>query len=126
MADLFPFKAVIHTVIAGAAISAGQPVYVDSNGVAQLGDASAAGTATVKGLALQTVGAAQGLNILKEGHVEGCGVSGLAYSALVYLSDTAGALADGAGTVTKVIGSVVPVTDKDLTKVLYVDLDWAS
>jgi hypothetical protein len=124
IAVVFPLKATIHTVIAGAAITAGQPVYVDSNGKGQLGDASAAGTAGVRGIALQSVGAGQALNILKEGHLEGCGVSGLTYDDPVYLSDTAGTLADAAGTVSKIVGRVAAMTEKDLTKVLYVDLPW--
>ncbi len=124
VAVIFPLKAEIHTAIAGAAITAGQPVYVDTNGKAQLGDASAAGTAALRGIALQTVGAGQAFNMCKRGHLEGMGVSGEAYDAPMYLSDTAGSLADAAGTVSLIVGVVAPMTDKDLTKVLFVDLLW--
>lgn len=123
VAVVFPLKAEIHTCLAGAAITAGELVYLDSNGVAQLADGSAAGTAYPYGLALQSAGIGQAFNVLKRGHVAGFTIT-QAYWAQVFVSDTAGAIADAAGTVDVSIGRVVPMTDKALTKVLFIDIDY--
>jgi hypothetical protein len=116
-------KAEIYDVVAGATITAGQPVYIDSNGDAQLTDASAAGTAQVAGIALNGGGAGQAISVIHHGCIYGFDLSGIAYWGLAYLSDTAGTLADGVGTVTVPVGRVVPLSDSDRTKVLFVDID---
>lgn len=121
--DTDPVK---RTYISAAAVAALQPVYIDSNGRAALADASVAGTAGVRGLALLKVGALQPVACIKEGAVSGFDLSGLAYDAPVYLSDTAGELADAAGTVSVVVGRVEPMSDSDRTKVLYVNLHAVS
>jgi hypothetical protein len=120
---LFPLKAEIHTMIAAVAITAGQAVYQDSAGKADLADASAAGTAGMRGIALQSAGIGQPINVLKRGHVEGFTIA-QAYDAPLYLSDTAGAIADAAGTVSYLVGIVVGLTDKDITKAVFIDLSW--
>lgn len=107
------------SMIAGAAITAGQAVGMDANGKAILADASAAGTAGVRGIALKTVAAGEALTVVAEGEVEGFTIS-QAYDAPIFLSDTAGALADAAGTVSVAVGNVSAATDKDLTKLLFV------
>jgi hypothetical protein len=122
----FPDKAITFDVIAGATITQGQPIYIDSNGVAQLADASLTGTAQVRGISMSNVRSGQVLSVIKEGWLEGMGVSGLAYDARVYLSDTVGVLADAVGTVGVTIGRVLPATDNSKTKLLYVDLDFLS
>jgi hypothetical protein len=73
-----------------------------------------------RGIALKSVAAGQPVPVLVRGVVFGFTVSGLAYDAAVYVSDTAGSLADAAGTTSLVAGRVVPLTDRGLTKVLYV------
>ncbi len=123
VAVVFPLKAEIHTGIAGAAITAGQAVTIDANGDVILADASVAGTTVNPAIALETVGAAQAINILKRGQVAGFTLS-QAYGAELFLSDTAGDLADAAGTVSIHAGRVAAMTDKDRTKVLYVDFTW--
>jgi hypothetical protein len=45
--------------------------------------------------------------------------------AVAYLSDTAGALDDAAGTLTVVCGRVLVLPDGNNTKILYVDFSWA-
>jgi hypothetical protein len=110
-------------MIAAVAITAGQIVYEDTAGKADLADASAAGTTVVPAVALQTVGAGSAVNVLKKGHVEGFTIA-QAYGAQIFLSDTAGALADAAGTVSVAVGRIVAMTDKDLSKVLFVDFGW--
>lgn len=123
IAAAHPTKAEIVTMIAAAAITAGQSVYQDAAGKADLADASVAGTAGTRGIALQTVGAGQAVDVLKRGYVEGFTLT-QAYDAPIYQSDTAGDLADAAGTVSYLVGIVAPLTDKDITKALYVDLSW--
>lgn len=112
-------KAQTVSMIAAAAITAGQVVYMDANGKADLADASAAGTAGARGIALRTVAAGEALTVVAEGEVEGFTIA-QAYDAPIYLSDTAGALADAAGTVSVLCGNVSAATNKDLTKLLYV------
>lgn len=112
-------KAQTIPMIAAAAITAGQVVYMDANGKADLADASAAGTAGARGIALRTVAAGEPVTVLSEGEIEGYTIT-QAYDAPIFLSDTAGALADAAGTVSVAVGNVSATTDKSLAKLLYV------
>jgi hypothetical protein len=49
----------------------------------------------------------------------------MAYDAIAYLSNTAGALADAAGGTSVACGRIVPLTNgATLTKVLYADFRW--
>ena len=119
-----PIKARTRQMIAAATITAGQVVYQDSAGKADLADGSSAGTAQVRGIALNGGGAGQAINVLWDGEVEGFTITSLAYDARVYLSDTAGALADAAGTVAVTVGRVVAKSDSPtLTKVLQIVVD---
>jgi hypothetical protein len=121
-----PDRDEVYDFIAGATIEKGQPFYIDSNGKAQLADASIAGTAQVRGIATRAARNGQVFSGIKRGFLEGMGISGLAYDARVYLSDTVGTLADAAGTVSVTIGRVLPATDSDLTKLLFVDIDYLT
>jgi hypothetical protein len=109
--------------LAAEALTNGQVAYlVAASGKYGLADANASGKEQVRGIVIDAAGANQGTTILFRGHVGGYDLSGLDYGDLVYLSDTAGGLDDAASaTLTVVIGRVVPMSDKDLTKVLYVD-----
>ena len=107
-------------LIAGVAIEAGQGVYVNSSGLAALADASAAGTAVCVGIALNDAQANQAIAVLHKGFVEGFTLS-QAYSTLIFVSDTAGDLADAAGTVTAPVGRVMPTSEDSPTKLLYID-----
>lgn len=118
VAAVFPKDAKIRSFVAGEAITKGQAVYLTTAGLAGVADANAAGKQQCKGIALNGVGAGQAVDVLMEGEAYGFTVSGLNVGALVYLSDTAGALADGAGTMTVVVGRVMALSDKDKTKVL--------
>lgn len=92
------------------AIGAGQPVYVagtatsTSGGVPYVGiaDANGSGTRVPRGLAAKSVGANEGLTVVKSGPF--AGFTGLTPGNPYYLSDTAGELADAAGTAEVVIG----------------------
>jgi len=115
--------------IAEEAITQGQVVYMTTTGTIGVADANAAGKQQARGIALSAVGAGQAVDYLKRGRVAGFTVSGVDCSAPLYLSDTAGALADAAGTMSVVCGIVVAMTDKSATRVLYADFrygpNWA-
>jgi hypothetical protein len=127
IALVYPQEAEVFDYIAGVALTAGQPVYLAATGKVSPADGNGSGTTKVRGIALQTVGAGQAVSVVKRGHLYGFTISGLAYDAVVYLSDTAGKLADAPSATTPArIGRVVPLPDNSLTKVLYVDCSWES
>ena len=112
-------QSVIFDMIAAVALTAGQAVYINSNGKVDKADATT--NKQIKGIALNAAGAGQAVSVLKEGYVNGFDVSGLAYDAQVMLSATAGSLAT---TGTIIVGRVVAMPDKAITKVLYFYDDW--
>lgn len=115
---------------AAVAITAGAAVYIDSTGKFALADGSAAGTAGVAGIALGNAAIGQAVSAVRSGLVDlGNALGGLAFGASVYLSDTdAGILGDGAGTVSVVVGKVVPAFGNGATadKLLRVSLPASS
>lgn len=127
VAPLFPKDAQIFDAIAGVALNPGEIVYFNSSGKLVKTNAGAAGTAKCAGMVLKKAAAGQAVSILKEGHVGGVTVAGLAYAAKVYASDTAGELADAAGTVSLHVATVVPVSDyPTLTKALFFSANWLN
>jgi hypothetical protein len=125
VAVVFPLKAEIHTGILAAAVTAGQAVYVViASADYDLADAGVANQlAELRGIALESGGVGQAINILKRGHIAGFTLT-QAHDDEIFLSDTAGALADAAGTVTVHAGRVIALTDKARTKVLFIDIPW--
>ena len=125
VAVLYPQKAQIFDRIAAEQVAPGDTVYLNTNGKAAKANAGAAGTLAQTATVLTPARAGQGVSVLKSGHVAGFDVSGLAYGAALYASNTAGEVADAAGTVSKVIGHVeaVAVTDGP-QKVVYVEHTW--
>lgn len=121
-----PLKAKTRQMIAAETITAGQTIYQNSDGKAALCDGGAAGTAQFRGIAMNGAGAGQAVTVLWEGEVEGFTITSLAYDARVYASTTAGALADAAAAVAVTCGRVVSKSDKDLTKVLQIFVDWIA
>jgi len=101
----------VRTYVAATTITAGQATYLTSSGTLGLASAAAAATAQVRGIAINGGVSGQPVTVIKEGGVEGFTLTSLNYDALTYLSNTAGALADAAGTVTVRVGRVSPVTD---------------
>lgn len=99
-------------VAAGATLTAGQVIYIDGANGAKLADASAAGTALVAGVVIAPKDAVSGntLDIAVPGSLIG-GFSGMTPGDLLYLSDTAGALADAAGTVSKPCARAITATE---------------
>jgi hypothetical protein len=97
------------TGVAAETIAAGAPVRLDTSlGTYANGNGTTAPEARVIGIALRSVIAGEALTILKRGLLDGFDLSGLAYDAAVYVSDTDARLADAAGTVTLIVGRVVP------------------
>lgn len=122
IATPYPSKAEIYSLTAAEAITAGQAVYVNSNGLAALADASGAGTLVDVGIALDAAGAGQAVSVLYRGFCTGFTVSGLAVGALAYVSDTAGGLDTAAGSVSSTIGRVRVINQSGSpTKCLYVE-----
>lgn len=103
----------LRTRVAGAAVDPGAPVYQDSNGKVQ--EAQADGTAverTVIGIALTSAAAANDpVSVAGPGALVDLGdaLSSIAYGSTLYLSNTAGAIADAAGSVSVVLGTVEAV-----------------
>ena len=109
--------------------SPGQAVRLDtSTGKWTKSNGSSAGEARIYGLVVGGVANVAGMPVtaIRQGVIDGYDLSGLAYDAPVYLSDTDGALADAAGTVSVVVGRVIPATSQALgvanDKLLLVDL----
>lgn len=123
VSPIFPRFAEIYSMIAAETITAGQVVYQTSAGKAGVADANAAGKQQARGIALCGGGAGQVIDVLKKGHVAGFTLP-QAYDAQLFLSDTAGAIADAAGTMSVPIGRVIAMSDPSLTKVVYVEADW--
>jgi len=115
---VYPELAEIMNVVLAEAVTKGQALYQLSTGTFGIADANAAGKQQFRGIALEAGGA------LKKGHCYGFTLSGMNHDALAYLSDTAGALADAAGTLTVNVGRVVAMPDNSKTKVLYIEADW--
>lgn len=119
VAQVFPMEGLIRTYKAAVALDAGTPVYVDANGKANKADANGASPINrFRGITLETVGAGQDVDVISQGEIAGFDLSGLAYDAQVFVSDTAGALADAAGTTSLPVGRVHPMNDGAKTKVL--------
>jgi hypothetical protein len=97
------------TLKAAADMNELTPVYVDANGKFSAADGSAAPTADVYGVTLKKVKAGRPVTAIAKGIVGGLDLSGLAYGASVFLSDTdGGRLSTAAGTVSVTVGKVIP------------------
>lgn len=121
IAVVFPENSEIYDYIAAETITAGQPVYINTSGKAGVADANGISPINrFRGIALNKAYAGQAVSVLVKGSVYGYTLSGLAYDASVFVSDTAGSLADAAGTTSLAVGKVMPLSDKDISKVLYV------
>ncbi len=103
-----------HTVNAGEDIVEGAPVRLDpATGRWMNAAAGTAANAAVRGIALRSVKANNGVTVVNRGVIEGLILDALPYGAPVYLSNTAGRVSDVAGTVPTVIGYVLPVFGHD-------------
>lgn len=123
---------VARTFIAAVALTAGVPVYLNSSGKAAIARANATGTIqNYLGITTHAAAAGKPVEVMKQGSLYGLGVGSMAYGAKVYVAaDAAGALDDtivsGSGNFVVAVGTVVPMSDADLTKVLYIETDYRS
>ena len=125
VAPIWPNKCEIYSYEAAETITKGQALYFTSAGKVGVADANASGKQQFRGIALNGGGAGQTIDLLKKGAVAGYTVTSQAYDAPLYQSDTVGAMADAAGTMSVNVGRVIPMNDSGtLTKVVYIDADW--
>lgn len=113
------------TLPAGETILAGAPVRIDSNGQFVNGAGDTATEADVYGIATRSVRAREAVTAVRKGVLDGYTLTG-AYWDPVYVSDTNGLLGTTAGTVSKVVGRIIPGTATPLgsayDKLLLVDV----
>ena len=128
VSPVYPTKAEIYPFIAGVTITAGQVVYLATDGKVGVGEADQAAKDQPLGIALQGVGAWQAVDVLIRGHVYGFTLANQNYGIPLYLSDTAGAMTDTAGesTVNQIMARVFPLSDSSLTKVVFIDIPFAT
>src|SRR6185503_19512073 len=99
------------TLPTAEAVTAGAPVRLDASaGKFTNANGSSAGEARIWGIATRTVAAGEALTAIRNGVLDGFDLSGMNYDAAVYLSDTDGRLDTAAGTVSTVVGRVIPGT----------------
>jgi hypothetical protein len=114
------------TLVAAEAIVAGAPVRIDTAGKFTNANGTTTTENRVWGVGTRTVAAGEPLTAVRNGTLDGYDLSGMAYDAPVYLSDTDGRLDTAAGTVSTVVGRVVPGTSTTLgtayDKILSVEL----
>lgn len=115
------------TLPSAEAITAGAIVRLDTTaGKFTNGNGSSTAEARIYGVACKTVAAGEAVTAIRKGVMDGWDLSGLNYDAAVYASDTDGRLDTAAGTVSLVIGRVIPATANLLgaspDKLLFVDL----
>lgn len=105
-------------------LSVGQPIYlVAATGKIGVADADAAGKQQFRGIVTKITGRAA--SFVKRGLVYGYDLSGMDFDDPVYLSDTAGSLADAAGTMEVIVGRVAQVPEAGgPKKAIYIDADW--
>jgi len=108
-ADVRPLPgAIVERYDAGGALAAGDAVYMADDGDVEEADASAAGTAYTIGIVVSgpdgktSFVAGERLDVVTWGRVTG--FSGATPGDVLYQSDTAGALADAAGTTEHKVG----------------------
>jgi len=100
--------------VAAAAITAGSPVCFDgTNDTVWPSDANDAAKDAVAGIACRTVAIGETVTCLRRGYMSGWSNLPVPGS-VVFVSDTAGALADAAGTLSLAVGVVFPVQGQPL------------
>lgn len=97
------------TLPATETILAGAPVRIHTDGKWTNANGTTSGEARVWGIATKSVVAGEALTAVRRGTLDGYTFS-QAFDATIYLSDTDGTLGDTAGTVSTIVGRVVPGT----------------
>lgn len=112
--------------VAAVAITAAQPIRLDTAGDWVLANATDAASLGLTYLASKAVASGEALTGIRYGQINlGVALAALAFGAPVYVSDTPGTLATTAGTVSKVAGNVMPAQGSGnvtADKMLLVDL----
>lgn len=121
-----PDSSTLFDGIATETVTKGQPVYQTTSGKFGVADANVANKQQVRGIAIQDAAAGQGITMLVKGPASGFTLTSQSYDDPVFLSDTAGSLADAAGTLEVPVGVVAAMADKDLTKIIYIDIRWGA
>jgi hypothetical protein len=117
-----------HSAPSGEGITAGMAVRFDTTtGLWMMANATdAANSASLFGIAVETVTAPFTVTAIRKGKMDGWDLSGLDYGDPVYLSNTDGRLADAAGTIPIIIGFVIPAFGQSRganpDKILWVDV----
>lgn len=124
IALVHPTKAETWPVILAEAVTQGQVLYQTSSGTFGKCDTGEAAKDEPRGIALEEGAAGQVVSMVKRGAIYGVDLSGESYDGLVYASDTAGGLSDASKA--EIVGRVMPLTDNDKTKVLYVEVPWGD
>lgn len=109
------------------AITGGQAVRLStSTGKLTKSNGTTAPEARLKGIATRSPEATGlGVTVIRKGFLDGYDLSALAYDAPIYLSDTDGRLSTVVGTVTVLVGRVVPAFAAGLNsadKILEIDI----
>jgi hypothetical protein len=115
------------TLVAAETIVAGAPVRIDTTtGKFTNANGTTAPEARVWGLATKSVVAGEALTAIRRGLMDGYNLDSQAFDLAIFLSDTDGTLGDAAGTVSTVVGRVMPATATTLgtayDKILSVEL----
>lgn len=97
------------TLVAAETIAAGAPVRIDTAGKFTNSNGTTTTENRVWGIATASVTAGLPLTAIRSGTLDGFTIT-QAYDAIIYLSDTDGRVADAAGTVSTIVGRVVPGT----------------
>jgi hypothetical protein len=113
------------TLPAGEAITAGEAVRIDTTGKFTGANGTTTTENRIYGIATRAAAAGQAVTAVRKGVLDGFTFS-QAYDAIIYLSDTDGTLADAAGTVSTIVGRVIPawgqLVGTAADKLLFVDL----
>ena len=123
-----PLKARVKSYLAGATITKGQLVAMETDGTIDPASGAAADylSQQVVGVALNGGGAGQAIDVCEDGELAGFTVSGLNCGALLYAHDTAGIISTTNGTHTAYVGRVSALADKDTTNVVRIQTIFAE
>lgn len=113
------------TLVCTEAILAGSPVRIHTDGKWTNANGSSAGEARIWGIAVASKAAGEALTAVRNGILDGF-TTDMAYDAAVYVGNTDALLQDTAGTVSTVVGRILPGTSEVLggsyAKLLSVEL----
>lgn len=114
------------TLPLGETLAVGDAVRIDTTGKFTGANGSTTTENRIYGILVSKDPAGAVGTAIRKGVVDGFALTALAYDAIVYLSDTDKTLADGAGTVSTIVGRVIPATATTTgtayDKILFIDL----